>query len=218
MRPFLPKLRLLAIAKDDMQNMFDMLALLLTEHEMRAIRDFFSSKDYPNADLSDFPETLCNNTLQRNMETYDSLFEYNYKSESPIGKEVSVTRNTQFACDIFVKEDYFLTDIVLPVYFSHTKTVTVDLNVSKNGVENSVQSYHLECNDIGEATLLLPHFLKKNSVYHLSSKFSEKEEMDIRISPNAYYFITKEEKSDKSKKENNEKDANNFYFEVILYF
>ncbi|XP_023240209.1 uncharacterized protein LOC111638691 isoform X2 [Centruroides sculpturatus] len=70
MRPFLPKLRLLAIAKDDMQNMFDMLALLLTEHEMQAIRDFFSSQDYPNADLSDFPETLCNNTIQRNMDTY----------------------------------------------------------------------------------------------------------------------------------------------------
>ncbi|XP_023231323.1 uncharacterized protein LOC111631333 [Centruroides sculpturatus] len=218
MRPFLPKLRLLAIEKDDMQIMFNMLALLLTEHEMQAIRDFFCSQDYPNADLSDFPETLCNNTIQRIVETYDSLFEYNNKSKSPIGKEISVTRNTQFACDIFVKEDCFLTGISLPVHFSHTKTVTVDLNVSKNGVENSGQSYHLECNDIGEATLIPPHFLKKNSVYHLSSKFSENEEMDIRISSNAHYFITKEEKSDKSKKENNEKDANNFYSEVYIYF
>ncbi|XP_023231298.1 uncharacterized protein LOC111631313 [Centruroides sculpturatus] len=218
MRPFLPKLRLLAIAKDDMQNMFDMLALLLTEHEMRAIRDFFSSQDYPNADLSDFPETLCNNTLQRNMETYDSLFEYNNKSKSPIGKEIYVTRNTQFACNIFVKEDCFLADILLPVYFSHTKTITMNLNISKNGEENSVQSCQFECNNIGEANLSLPPFLKKNSVYHLSSKFSEDEEMDIRISPNAYSFITDEEKSDKSKKEKNEKDANNFYFEVYLYF
>ncbi|XP_067125058.1 uncharacterized protein [Centruroides vittatus] len=217
-RSFLPKLRLLAIAKVDMENMFDMLALLLTEHEMRAIRDFFSSKDYPNANLSDFPQTLCNNTKQRNADTYDSLFKYNYKSKSPTGKEISLTRNTQFACDIFVKEDCFLTDISLPVYFSDTKTVTVDLNVCKNGDENSAQSYHLQCDNDGEACLSLPPFLEKNSVYHLSSKISENEKMDIRISSDAHYFITEEEKSDESKKEKNKNDANNFYFEVILYF
>ncbi|XP_067125055.1 uncharacterized protein [Centruroides vittatus] len=217
-RPFLPKLRLLAIAKVDMENMFDMLALLLTEHEMRAIRDFFSTKDYPNADLSDFPQTLCNNTKQRNMDAYDSLFEYNYKSKSPTGKEISLTRNTQFACDIFVKEDCFLSDISLPVYFSDTKAVTVDLNVCENRDENSVQSYDLEFYYDEQACLPLPPFLKKNSVYHLSSKISENETMDIRISSNAHYFITEEEKSDELKTEKNENDANNFYFEVNLYF
>ncbi|XP_067125057.1 uncharacterized protein [Centruroides vittatus] len=219
-RPFLPKLRLLAIEKVDMEDMFDMLALLLTEHEMRAIRDFFSSKDYPNADISDFPETLCTEKKERRDEIDTSFFKYNFKRNSPIGKEISLADNVEFLCHILVKEDCFLTDISLPIHFSDNKIISIDLYICEHASKQCMKVYMLECNNEGNAYLFQPHFLKKNSKYFLSSKVLENDDddddddkkLDIRILPDAHPFLIAENEISKNKK------IELFYFDVTLYF
>ncbi|XP_023231316.1 uncharacterized protein LOC111631326 [Centruroides sculpturatus] len=214
-RPFLPKLRLLAIEKIDMENLFDMLELLLTEHEMQAIRDFFTSKDYPNADLSNFPETLCTNKKERHDEINTSFFKYNFKCNFPIGKEISLADNVEIVCHILVMEDCFLTDISLPIHFSENKIISIDLYICEHASKQSMGLYTLECNNEGNAYLFQPHFLKKNSKYLLSSKVLENDDdkqMDIRILPDAHSFLIAEKKISKNEK------IEFFYFDVTLYF
>ncbi|XP_023243008.1 uncharacterized protein LOC111641119 isoform X2 [Centruroides sculpturatus] len=213
--PFLSKIRFLSMGKKCFERDIFNVANVLTDEEIEAIRNYFSSKF---KDKSKIPANLCTDEFERDYRFYYTLFHYNHRVQRRFREYLKVNARMEFNCEISVKENCFIYRIRLPVIHSKEKCIKTYVNVNVVGGNREFTRY-VECDREGQGVLSSVIFLRKNLVCRLNANIDRKEldpENQLRIKPDNYYFL-QEHKSPTAKEEDDE-ESFSFHFEVDLYF
>ncbi|XP_023211924.1 uncharacterized protein LOC111614794 [Centruroides sculpturatus] len=213
--PFLSKIRFLSMGKKCFERDIFNVANVLTDEEIEAIRNYFSSE---LKDKSKIPANLCTDEYQRDYRFYYTLFHYNHRVLRRFSECFEVNARMKFNCEISVKENCFIYRIRLPVIHSKKTCIKIYVDVKVVGGNREFTRY-VECDREGQGVLNSVIFLRKNSVSRLNAKIDRKDlipENQLRIKPDNFYFF-QEHKSPTAKEEEDELRPS-YYFEVDLYF
>ncbi|XP_067141465.1 uncharacterized protein [Centruroides vittatus] len=223
MRPFLERIRFLAMNKEKLINKIFKLGLFSREEEISILlcKEMKNFSNYP----SDFSK-ITNDRCMSKYSNYSSLFDFKHKNEFP---RVSTDRKkpfTYFSTEVFVREDCFVTNLNLPITLN-SKYIPVHIYGYVNSLENGL--FHLEsfCNSLGKVQLVEAIFVGKNSTCRLSAVFGHEHWLDHKINlflPSAETFATPEHSEEAIFEQKLieegiiKKESDNFYFPVYLYF
>ncbi|XP_023240577.1 uncharacterized protein LOC111639032 [Centruroides sculpturatus] len=223
LKPFIEKIRFLAMSKQELINKIFKL-YLFTEEEEKFILVCKETKNF-----SVFPSYLSKNSNDRCKSkslNYTSLFEYKHKKESSRVNQEIKKPFTYFSTEIFVREDCFVTNLDLPITLN-SKYLPMHIYGYINSVESGVLHLESFCNSLGKVKLVEPIFVGKNSTCRLCAVFAHDHWLLHNInSPlrSAEIFATPEQSEGMLFEEKLIKDgiieeeSNNFYFFVYLYF
>ncbi|XP_023209991.1 uncharacterized protein LOC111612933 isoform X2 [Centruroides sculpturatus] len=209
MRPFLSKIRFRAMTIDEAET-YVFTKHVLTEMEVNSIRSCLQNHTFYN-----YPEYFCPYINARNKKMYDALF--TYQNQLNLLKELETTIkidvNTRFKCEIFVREDCYITNFTLPITFDYPERKRVKLIGHSISQQNNIFSTTLDCSSHGNVSLPEPIFLTKNSTSYLELEFLYPNNVHI-TQPFSYFYIT----NNSDIQPENIEPFNNYYLEVVLYF
>ncbi|XP_067126500.1 uncharacterized protein [Centruroides vittatus] len=215
--PFLSKIRFLSMEKECFErNIFNVAKeKVLTDEEIEAIRNYFSSKF---KDKSKIPANLCTDEYVRDYRFYYTLFHYNHRVQRRFSEYLEVNAQMEFNCEISVKENCFIYRIHLPIIHSKEKRIKTYVDVKVVGGNREFTKY-VECDREGEGVLNSAIFLRRNSVSRLNAKIDRQDlipENRLQIKPDNYYFL--QEHKSPTAKDDDDEESPSFHFEVDLYF
>ncbi|XP_023237250.1 uncharacterized protein LOC111636276 [Centruroides sculpturatus] len=208
-RPFLSKIRFRAMTIDEAE-IYVFTKHVLTEIEVNSIRSCLQNQTFNN-----YPEYFCRYADKRTETMYDALF--TYQNQFNIINELEITIpidvNTRFKCEIFVREDCYITSFTLPIKFHHSQRRSVHLLGHSNSPENNIPWDTFDCSYHGNVSLPEPIFLRKNSTTYLELQILNRDDVYI-TTPFNYFYIA----NNSGIQPEDIDPGNNYYFEVVLYF
>ncbi|XP_023212777.1 uncharacterized protein LOC111615617 [Centruroides sculpturatus] len=211
-RPFLSKIRFRAMTIDEAET-YVFTKHVLTEIEVNSIRRCLQNHTFYN-----YPEYFCPYADERTEKMYDALFTYQNQFNPNNELETTIDVNTRFKCEIFVREDCYITSFTLPITFDHLRRIRIMLDGNSNSPKNNIPRDTFDCSYHGNVNLSKPIFLIKNSTTFLQFQILNSDDItryDIRITPPFNYFYI----ANNSDIQPEDIDpGNNYYFEVVLYF
>ncbi|XP_067123216.1 uncharacterized protein [Centruroides vittatus] len=206
-RPFLSKIRFRAMAIDEAET-YVFTKYVLTEIEVNSIRSCLQNHTFYN-----YPEYFCLYADERTEKMYDALFTYQNQLNLINELEITIDLHTRFKCEIFVREDCYITSFTLPISLDHSRWKKVHLIGYSNSQENNIPWDTFDCSYHGNVSLPDPIFLIKNSTTYLELQILNSD--DVRITkPFSYFYIGNN--SDIQPEDIDPR--NNYYFDVVLYF
>ncbi|XP_023211670.1 uncharacterized protein LOC111614529 [Centruroides sculpturatus] len=212
MKPFIRKVRFLAINEDELRScVFTM--NLLNEVEKSHIWRAFKTVNY-----SFYPSYFSRETNTRSGMIYCSLFSYINRG-NPNGEMKGCI---YFSSEVVVKEDCFVTALRFPVKLGESFPMCVNAYI--NNLDNEYFTFETVCNKDGVANLLTKLYLEKYWSIRFFAFFYRGEYVQphIDFSPELSNFVS-DGGTDTRKFEDkiligDRNLMNNIYFSVDLYF
>ncbi|XP_023211671.1 uncharacterized protein LOC111614530 [Centruroides sculpturatus] len=215
MKPFIGKVRFLAMDEDELQScVFTM--NLLSEVEKSNMWRAFTIGNY-----SFYPSYFSRETKTRSGINYCNLFSYINKDPSMVANR-KVKGFIHFSSEVVVREDCFVTALRFPMMLGERFPMFVYAYI--NNLDNEYFSFDTVCNAQGIANLKTKLYLKKYWSIRFFAFFllGENIQPDVEFSPQLSYFVS-DEGTDARKFEDkiligDRNLVNNIYFMVDLYF
>ncbi|XP_023242003.1 uncharacterized protein LOC111640234 [Centruroides sculpturatus] len=223
MQPFLEKIRFLAMNKQELTNKIFKFNIFTDEEEKSILlcQETRNYSYYPS-----YFSKISNDRCRSKYSNYAPLFEFQHIKEFPRVTKESKKPFTYFSTEIFVKEDCFITNLDLPITLKR-EYIPIRIYGYVNSVESGFLHFQSFCNSQGKVQLDNPVFIGKNSTCRLSAVLAQEHWLDNNIkfhlrstetfsTPKPSKGVLFEEKliTDGII----EKESDNFYFLVYLYF
>ncbi|XP_023240565.1 uncharacterized protein LOC111639018 [Centruroides sculpturatus] len=216
MKPFIGKVRFLAMNEDELQScVFTM--NLLNEVEKNHIWRAFKTANY-----SFYPSYFSRETKTRSGINYLNLFSYINRGDPFRVANGKMKGYIYFSSEVVVREDCYVTALRFPVKLGESFPMCVNAYI--NNLDNEYFTFESVCNPEGVANLLTKLYLKKHWSIRFFAFFYRAEyvQPDIEFSPELSYFVS-DEGTDARKFEEkiligDRNLMNNIYFSVDLYF
>ncbi|XP_023237430.1 uncharacterized protein LOC111636414 [Centruroides sculpturatus] len=216
MKPFIGKVRFLAMNEDELQScVFTM--NLLSEVEKSHIWHAFKTGNY-----SFYPSYFSRETKTRSRINYFSLFLYINRGDPFMVANREMKDYIYFSSEVVVREDCYVTTLRFPLKLGESFPMYVYAYI--NSLDNGQFSFDTVCNSEGVAYLETYFYLEKSWSIRLFAFFyrAENVQPDIEFSPELSYFVS-DEGTDARKFEDKFLTCdrilvNNIYFSVDLYF
>ncbi|XP_023232407.1 uncharacterized protein LOC111632250 [Centruroides sculpturatus] len=216
MKPFIGKVRFLAINEDELQSSVFTMNLL---HVLEKIRIWHAFK-YGNYTF--YPSYFSRETKTRSEINYFNLFSYINVENSFMVANRKMEGYIYFSSEVVVREDCFVTTLRFPVKLGESFPMYVHAYI--NNVDNGQFSFETVCNSEGVSDLQTKLYLEKYWKIRFFAYFfhAENVQPDIEFSPQVSYFVS-DEGTDARKFEDkiltcDRTIMNNIYFYVDLYF
>ncbi|XP_023244080.1 uncharacterized protein LOC111642047 [Centruroides sculpturatus] len=216
MKPFIGKVRFLAMDEDELQScVFTM--NLLNEVEKSHIWRAFKTVNY-----SFYPSYFSRETKTRSEINYCNLFSYVNRGDPFIVANRKMEGYIYFSSEVVVREDCYVTALRFPVKLGESLSIYVYGYI--NNLDNKQISFDTVCNSEGVADLQTKLYLEKYWSIRLFALFLHAGNVQphFEFSPELSYFVS-DEGTDARKFEDkiligDRNLMNIIYFFVDLYF